>query len=73
MICFDFCDFILMFRTMVLGYMSPKLSLRRMNDSYSRGFVKMSTMWLSYETFVVEMFLNEHFYQGDDDGSQYVN
>ena len=26
-----------------------------------------------YETFSVKMFLNEHFYQGDDDRSQYVN
>ena len=72
MICFDFCDFILMFRTMVLGYVSPKISLRRMNDSYSRGFVKVLTMWFSYESFLVEMSLNKHFYQGDDDEFQYI-
>jgi hypothetical protein len=52
--------------------MSPKLSIRRINDSYLRGFVKVSTMWFSYETFLVEMSLNEHFYQGDDDEFQYV-
>ena len=43
-----------------------------MNASHSRGFVKTLTKWLTYKTFLVKIFLNEHFYQGDNDGSQYV-
>lgn len=62
-----------MFKTKVLGLMSPWLSLGMMNASYSRGFVKTLIEWLTYTTFLVKMFLNEHFYQDDDDGSQYVN
>ena len=69
----DFCGFILMFKTKDLGLMSLQLSLGMMNASHSRGFVKMLIEWLTYKTFLVKMFLNEHFYQGDDDGSQYVN
>jgi hypothetical protein len=71
--CLDFRGFILMFKTQDLGLMSLQLSLGRMNASHSRGFVKMLTEWLMYTNFLVKMFLNEHFYQGDDDGSQYVN
>ena len=69
----DFCGFILMFKTKVLSLMSLYLSLEMMKASHSRGFVKTLTEWLTHKTFLVKMFLNEHFYQGDDDGSQYVN
>ena len=69
----DFCGFILMFNTKVLSLMSLYLSLEMMKASHSRGFVKTLTEWLTYKTFLVKMFLNEHFYQGDDDRSQYVN
>jgi hypothetical protein len=62
-----------MFKTKDLGLMSLQLSLGMMNVSHSRGFVKTLTEWLTQKTFLVKMFLNEHFYQGDDDGSQYVN
>ena len=71
--CLDFCGFILMFKTKDLGLMSIQLSLGMMNASHSRDFVKTLTEWLTYKTFLVKMFLNEHFYQGNDDGSQYVN
>jgi hypothetical protein len=69
----DFCGFILLFKTTVLSLMSLCLSLGMMKASHSRGFVKTLTELLTYTTFLVKMFLNEHFYQGDDDGSQYVN
>ena len=62
-----------MFKTKVLSLMSLYLSLGMMNASHSRGYVKTLTEWLTYKTFLVKMFLNEHFYQGDDDESQYVN
>ena len=62
-----------MFKTKVLSLMSLYLSLGMMNASHSRGYVKTLTERLTYKTFLVKMFLNEHFYQGDDDGSQYVN
>ena len=71
--CLCFRGFILLFKTKVLSLMSFKLSLGMTNVSYSRGFVKTLTEWLTQKTFLVKMFLNEHFYQGDDDGSQYVN
>ena len=69
----DFCGFILMFNTKVLSLMSLYPSLGMMNASHSRGFVKTLIEWLMYTTFLAKMFLNEHFYQGDDNGSQYVN
>ena len=69
----DFCGFNIMFKTKVLSLMILYLSLEMMKASHSRGFVRTLTEWLTYKTFLVKMFLNEHFYQGDDDGSQYVN
>jgi hypothetical protein len=54
-----------------VGSTSLKLSLRRLNGSRLRGFVKVLTMWFSYETFLVEMSPNENFYQGNDDEFQY--
>ena len=45
--CLDFCGFILMFKTKVLGLMSLWLSLGIMNASHSRGFVKTLIEWLT--------------------------
>ena len=39
-ICCGYYDF---FKTKVLGFMSPRLGLRKMNDPNPRGFDRMST------------------------------
>ena len=44
--------FILLFKTKVLGIMSPKLSLRMMNASHSRVFVEMLMERLTYKMFL---------------------